>query len=87
MIRDALEPFASGQIGRYDEEFEVRAFGDNLTLWGTPVVLIETGPFPSAEPDPVAGPAELHRASSRRSTRWRRETSRRRIRSATKRCR
>ncbi len=52
VIRDALEPFASGQIGRYDEDFEVRAFGDNLTLWGTPVVLIETGPFPSSEPDP-----------------------------------
>jgi hypothetical protein len=51
VIRDALEPFASGQIGRYDEEFEVRAFGDNLTLWGTPVVLIETGPWPSLEPD------------------------------------
>jgi hypothetical protein len=30
----------------------VRAFGDNLTLWGTPVVLIETGPYPSTEPDP-----------------------------------
>ena len=53
VIRDAIEPYASGQIGRYDEEFEVRAFGDNLTLWGTPVVLIETGGFPSAEPDPV----------------------------------
>jgi len=52
VIRDALEPLASGQIGRYDDEFEVRAFGDNLTLWGTPVVLIETGPFPSATPDP-----------------------------------
>ena len=53
MIRDALEPLASGQIGRYDDEFEVRAFGDNITLWGTPVVLIETGPWPSAEPDPA----------------------------------
>jgi hypothetical protein len=51
IIRDALEPFASGQIGRYDDEFEVRAFGDNITLWGTPVVLIETGPWPSQEPD------------------------------------
>ena len=51
VIRDTLEPFASGQIGRYDDEFEVRAFGDNLTSWGTPVVLIETGPFPSSEPD------------------------------------
>lgn len=53
VIRDSLEPFASGQIGRYDEEFEVRAFGDNLTLWGTPVVLIETGGFPTNEPDQV----------------------------------
>jgi hypothetical protein len=51
VIRNSLEPFASGQLGRYDDEFEVRAFGDNLTLWGTPVVLIETGPWPSAEPD------------------------------------
>ena len=51
VIRDAIEPFASGQIGRYDDEFEVRAFGDNVTRWGTPVVLIETGPFPSSEPD------------------------------------
>ena len=53
VIRDALEPFASGQIGRYDDEFEVRAFGDNITLWGTPVVLIETGPWPSQEPEPA----------------------------------
>jgi Zinc carboxypeptidase len=51
VIRDALEPFASGQIGRYDDEYEVRAFGDNITLWGTPVVLIETGPWPSDQPD------------------------------------
>jgi hypothetical protein len=53
VIRDALEPAAPGQIGRYDDEFEVRAFGDNITLWGTPVVLIETGPWPGPEPDAV----------------------------------
>jgi hypothetical protein len=53
VIRDALEPFAPDQIGRYDDEFEVRAFGDNITLWGTPVVLIETGPWPGAEPEPA----------------------------------
>ena len=53
VIRDALEPFAAGQIGRYDDAFEVRAFGDNITSWGTPVVLIETGAWPSAEPDPA----------------------------------
>ncbi len=51
LIRDALEPLAPGRIARYDDEYEVRAFGDNLTKWGTSVVLIETGPWPAAEPD------------------------------------
>jgi hypothetical protein len=51
VIRDALEVLAPGRVARYDDEFEVRAFGDNLTKWGTSVVLIETGPWPSAEPD------------------------------------
>jgi len=52
VIRDALETMAPGRVARYDEEFEVRAFGDNLTKWGTSVVLIETGPWPAIEPDP-----------------------------------
>jgi tetratricopeptide (TPR) repeat protein len=52
VIREAIEPLAPGRIGRYDDEFEVRAFGDNVTLWGTPVVLIETGPWPAPQPDP-----------------------------------
>jgi len=52
LVRDALEPLAPGRIARYDDEFEVRAFGDNFTKWGTSVVLIETGPWPAAEPDP-----------------------------------
>ena len=51
VIRDALEPLASGQLGRYDDSFEMRAFGDNLVRWGTPTVLIETGPWPSPQPD------------------------------------
>jgi hypothetical protein len=52
VIRDALEPIAPGLVARYDDEFEVRAFGDNLTKWGTSVVLIETGPYPADPPDP-----------------------------------
>ena len=52
VIRDALEPLGPGRVARYDDEFEVRAFGDNLTKWGTSVVLIETGAWPAAEPDP-----------------------------------
>jgi len=54
IIRDAIEPLAPGRIGRYDDdEFEVRAFGDNVTRWGTPVVLIETGPWSAEHPDPA----------------------------------
>lgn len=53
VVRDALEPLAPGRIGKYDDEFEVRAFGDNLTKWGTPVLLIETGPWPELNPDPA----------------------------------
>lgn len=53
VIRDSLEPYAQGRIGKYDDSFEPRAFGDRLTLWGTPVILIETGPWPDADPDPM----------------------------------
>jgi hypothetical protein len=42
-IATALAPFAPGGMARYDEEWSPRAFGDNLTAWGTPVVLIESG--------------------------------------------
>ncbi|WP_238536561.1 M14 family metallopeptidase [Stigmatella aurantiaca] len=51
VIRDALEPLIPGQIGRYSDAFEVRAFGDNIGRWGTPTVLIETGPWPTADHD------------------------------------
>lgn len=53
VIRNSLEPYALGRIGRYDDSFEPRAFGDQLTLAGTPVLLIETGPWPDANPDPM----------------------------------
>jgi hypothetical protein len=42
-IARILEPFVPGGIGRYDEDWNPRAFGDNVTAWGTPVVLIESG--------------------------------------------
>jgi Zinc carboxypeptidase len=51
VVRDAVDPLAPGMVARYDDEFEVRAFGDNLTRWGTSVVLIESGPYPGSEPD------------------------------------
>jgi len=45
-IVKALTPFIPGGIARYDEDWNPRAFGDNVTAWGTPVVLIASGGFP-----------------------------------------
>lgn len=42
-IAAALDPFAPGGLARFDDTFSPRSFGDNLTAWGTPVVLIESG--------------------------------------------
>ena len=39
----ALNDFIAGYIGRYNEEYNGRAFGDNFSAWGTPTILIETG--------------------------------------------
>lgn len=40
-----LQQFVPGQIARYDDEFEPRAFGDNIQKWGTTLILIESGGF------------------------------------------
>ncbi len=45
-IVESLEPHLPGGVARYDEDWSPRAFGDNLTAWGTPVVLIESGGIP-----------------------------------------
>ena len=45
-IAEVLAPFMPGGMARYDEDWSPRAFGDNLTAWGTPVVLIESGGLP-----------------------------------------
>jgi hypothetical protein len=39
----SLETFIKGHIGRYDDEYNPRAFGDMISAWGTPVILVETG--------------------------------------------
>ena len=38
-----LQQFTPDHIGKYDDTFEPRAFGDNIQKWGTSVVLIESG--------------------------------------------
>lgn len=40
-----LQEFIPGQIARYDDEFEPRAFGDNIQKWGTTLILIESGGY------------------------------------------
>jgi hypothetical protein len=45
-IIEALAPFMPRGMARYDEDWSPRAFGDNLTAWGTAVVLIESGGLP-----------------------------------------
>ncbi len=42
-IVETLTPFVPGGVARFDEDWNPRAFGDNITAWGTPVVLIESG--------------------------------------------
>ncbi|MFM8395957.1 MAG: M14 family zinc carboxypeptidase, partial [Acidobacteriota bacterium] len=43
LLYQTLSRIIPGQIGRYDDTFNARAFGDLISQWGTPVVLIETG--------------------------------------------
>jgi hypothetical protein len=40
---EALGHFIKGGVGRYDDAYNPRAFGDNFSAWGTPAILIETG--------------------------------------------
>lgn len=41
-----LQQYAPGQVGRYNDDFEPRAFGDNIQKWGTSLILIESGGYP-----------------------------------------
>lgn len=44
-MNEVLQSLAPGQVGRYDDTFEPRAFGDNIQKWGTSLVLIESGGY------------------------------------------
>jgi hypothetical protein len=50
VLYEALSSFAYGHISRYDETYNPRAFGDNLALSGTPIVLLESGGNPAGQP-------------------------------------
>ena len=55
-IAAAVSPYAPGGLARYDDDWSPRSFGDNITAWGTPVVLVESGGVP-----PGASLSELTR--------------------------
>ncbi len=38
-----LQKYIPNKVGRYSDEFEPRAFGDNIQKWGTNTILIESG--------------------------------------------
>lgn len=44
-MNKVIQKFAPGHVGRYSDDFEPRAFGDNIQLWGTSLVLIESGGY------------------------------------------
>jgi hypothetical protein len=46
-LYDQVIGFIPGQIGIYPDDFEPRAFGDNIQKWGTRTILIESGGFGS----------------------------------------
>jgi len=45
LLNDAIQGFIPNQVGRYNDDFEPRAFGDNMQKWGTSTVLIESGGY------------------------------------------
>ena len=50
LLARTLSAWVPGGVSRYDEDWNPRAFGDNLTAWGTPVVLVESGGIPPGRP-------------------------------------
>jgi hypothetical protein len=45
LVQQLLEPWAKDRVARYDMDYTARAFGDSMTRWGTPTLLIESGGF------------------------------------------
>jgi len=45
-LNKTLQNYIPRQVARYDDEYEPRAFGDNMQKWGTSAILIEAGGYP-----------------------------------------
>ncbi|EOZ91974.1 hypothetical protein A33Q_4067 [Indibacter alkaliphilus LW1] len=46
-MNEMLQDLVPGQVGKYNDAFEPRAFGDNIQKWGTSTILIESGGYPN----------------------------------------
>lgn len=44
-MNSELQKIIPGQVAKYNDDFEPRAFGDNIQKWGTSAILIESGGF------------------------------------------
>lgn len=45
LMNKVLQEYIPGGVGRYNDDFEPRAFGDNIQKWGTSTILIESGGY------------------------------------------
>ena len=45
LMKETLQQFMPGHIAKYNDDFEPRAFGDNIQKWGTSTILIESGGY------------------------------------------
>ena len=45
-LNNTLQGYIPGQVGKWSDAFEPRAFGDNIQKWGTSTILIESGGYP-----------------------------------------
>lgn len=43
LMNETLQNYIPGKVARYNDDFEPRAFGDNIQKWGTSTILIESG--------------------------------------------
>lgn len=43
LMNQTLQKYIPGKVARYNDDFEPRAFGDNIQKWGTSTILIESG--------------------------------------------
>ncbi len=46
LLTRELQEYIPGNVAKYSDEFEPRAFGDNIQKWGTSLILIESGGYP-----------------------------------------